>query len=123
MHLGFNQDEGKRQVHDGMWPIIAGRRIALNFRWAQPDGALDNDLALRELLVREPRVLSQAMRDRATALGRLTHAPEASLVWTHLTRSDLEATGVTLTDTCKRRLAYGACCVRSSISRFSTSRW
>jgi hypothetical protein len=28
-------------VHDGMWPIIAGRRIALNFRWAQPDGALE----------------------------------------------------------------------------------
>jgi hypothetical protein len=24
-----------------MWPIIAGRRIALNFRWAQPDGALE----------------------------------------------------------------------------------
>ncbi len=44
LHLGFNQDEGsyrtKRMVHDGMWPIIAGRRIALNFRWAQPDGAL-----------------------------------------------------------------------------------
>ncbi len=40
LHLGFNQDEAKRQVHDGMWPIIAGRRIALNFRWAQPDGAL-----------------------------------------------------------------------------------
>ena len=29
------------QVHDGMWPIIAGRRIALNFRWAQPDGVLE----------------------------------------------------------------------------------
>ncbi len=44
LHLGFNQDEThhktKRAVHDGMWPIIAGRRIALNFRWAQPDGAL-----------------------------------------------------------------------------------
>ena len=24
-----------------MWPIIAGRRIALNFRWAQPDGVLE----------------------------------------------------------------------------------
>ena len=41
LHLGFNQDEAKRQVHDGMWPIIAGRRIALNFRWAQPDGVLE----------------------------------------------------------------------------------
>ncbi len=41
LHAGFNQDETKRQVHDGMWPIIAGRRIALNFRWAQPDGVLE----------------------------------------------------------------------------------
>jgi hypothetical protein len=41
LHLGFNQDEAKRQVHDGMWPIIAGRRIALNFRWAQPDAVLE----------------------------------------------------------------------------------
>lgn len=41
LHLGFNQDEVKRRVHDGMWPIIAGRRIALNFRWAQPDGVLE----------------------------------------------------------------------------------
>jgi len=40
LHLGFNQDEAKRPVHDGMWPIIAGRRIALNMRWAQADGAL-----------------------------------------------------------------------------------
>jgi hypothetical protein len=40
LHLGFNQDEAKRQVHDGMWPIIAGRRIALNIRWAQADGAM-----------------------------------------------------------------------------------
>lgn len=41
IHLGFNQDESGRQVHDGAWPIIAGRRIALNFRWAQPDGVLE----------------------------------------------------------------------------------
>ena len=41
MHLGFNVDEAGRQVHDGAWPIIAGRRIALNFRWAQPDGVLE----------------------------------------------------------------------------------
>jgi len=41
LHLGFNQDEARRQVHDGLWPIIAGRRIALNFRWAQPDGVLE----------------------------------------------------------------------------------
>ena len=41
LHMGFNQSENGAQVHDGMWPIIAGRRIALNFRWAQPDGVLE----------------------------------------------------------------------------------
>ncbi len=41
LHLGFNRDEAGRQVHDGLWPIIAGRRVALNFRWAQPDGVLE----------------------------------------------------------------------------------
>jgi hypothetical protein len=41
LHLGFNQAENGKQVHDGTWPIIAGRRIALNFRWAQPDGVLE----------------------------------------------------------------------------------
>ena len=44
LHLGFNQDErgaAGQKVHDGLWPIIAGRRIALNFRWAQPDGVLE----------------------------------------------------------------------------------
>jgi hypothetical protein len=40
LHLGFNQDEAGRQVQDGNWPIIAGRRVALNFRWAMPDGVL-----------------------------------------------------------------------------------
>jgi Alpha/beta hydrolase domain len=41
LHLGFNQGENGAMVHDGLWPIIAGRRIALNFRWAQPDGVLE----------------------------------------------------------------------------------
>ena len=41
LHLGFNQDEAGGIVHDGMWPIIAGRRISLNARWAQPDGVLE----------------------------------------------------------------------------------
>ena len=40
LHLGFNQDEAGRAVHDGAWPIIAGRRIALNIRFAIPDGVL-----------------------------------------------------------------------------------
>lgn len=38
IHLGFNQDEAGRQVYDGAWPIIAGKRIALNYRFAMPDG-------------------------------------------------------------------------------------
>jgi hypothetical protein len=41
LHLGFNEDEHRRQVDDGAWPIIAGRRVALDFRWAQPDGVLE----------------------------------------------------------------------------------
>lgn len=41
LHLDFNKGEDGRRVHDGMWPIIAGRRIALDFRWAQPDGVLE----------------------------------------------------------------------------------
>jgi Alpha/beta hydrolase domain len=40
IHLGFNQDEAGRQVYDGAWPIIAERRVALNFRFAVPDGVL-----------------------------------------------------------------------------------
>ena len=40
LHLGFNQDEAGRQVYEGSWPIIAGRRVALNFRFAMPDGVL-----------------------------------------------------------------------------------
>jgi len=40
LHLGFNEDEAGRQVQDGTWPIIAGRRVALNFRFAMPDGVL-----------------------------------------------------------------------------------
>jgi hypothetical protein len=41
LHLGFNRGENGRQVYDGAWPIIAGRRVAVNFRWAQPDGVLE----------------------------------------------------------------------------------
>ena len=39
--MGLNQDEAGRKVHDGAWPIIAGRRVAANLRWAQPDGVLE----------------------------------------------------------------------------------
>jgi len=41
IHLGFNQDEAGRIVHDGAWPLIAGRRVANNSRWGQPDGVLE----------------------------------------------------------------------------------
>ena len=40
LHFGFNEDEAGHQVYDGAWPIIAGRRIALNYRFAMPDGVL-----------------------------------------------------------------------------------
>lgn len=40
IHLGFTQDEAGRKVYDGAWPIIAGRRISLNARFAMPDGVL-----------------------------------------------------------------------------------
>ena len=39
--LGMNQDESNRIVHDGAWPLIAGRRVANNSRWGQPDGVLE----------------------------------------------------------------------------------
>ena len=37
IHFGFTQDEAGRKVYDGAWPIIAARRIGLNFRFAKPD--------------------------------------------------------------------------------------
>jgi hypothetical protein len=40
IHLGFTQDEAQRKVYDGAWPIIAGRRVSLNTRFALTDGAL-----------------------------------------------------------------------------------
>jgi Alpha/beta hydrolase domain len=41
IHLGMNQDEANRIVHEGAWPLIAGRRVANNSRWGQPDGVLE----------------------------------------------------------------------------------
>jgi len=41
IHLGFNQDESGKIVWDGAMPHIAGRQIALNVRFALPDGAAD----------------------------------------------------------------------------------
>jgi alpha/beta hydrolase family protein len=39
--LGMNEDEDGRIVHEGAWPLIAGRRVANNSRWGQPDGVLE----------------------------------------------------------------------------------
>src|SRR5207248_4980018 len=39
--LGMNADEQGRIVHEGAWPLIAGRRVANNSRWGQPDGVLE----------------------------------------------------------------------------------
>ncbi len=41
IYAGMNQDEAGRKVHDGAWPQIAGRRVAANVRWGQPDGVLE----------------------------------------------------------------------------------
>jgi hypothetical protein len=41
IQLGFNQDEQGNIVHEGAWPIIAGRRVSMDSRWAQPDGVLE----------------------------------------------------------------------------------
>ena len=40
LHLGFNERESGGRLHDGQWPIIAGRRVSLNTRFAMPDGVL-----------------------------------------------------------------------------------
>ena len=37
----MNEDEDGRIVHEGAWPLIAGRRVANNSRWGQPDGVLE----------------------------------------------------------------------------------
>ena len=41
LFLGMNQDEAGRIVHEGAWPLIAGRRVANDSRWGQPDGVLE----------------------------------------------------------------------------------
>jgi hypothetical protein len=39
--LGMNEDEAGRIVHEGAWPLIAGRRVANASRWGMPDGVLE----------------------------------------------------------------------------------
>jgi len=41
IYSGMNQDEANRMLHNGAWPQIAGRRVAANVRWGQPDGVLE----------------------------------------------------------------------------------
>lgn len=59
IHQGFNQDEANRIVHDGAWPIIAGRRVAANVRWgrrrAQPSDAEHPRSVQRDRHVSEDR--------------------------------------------------------------------
>lgn len=43
IHLGFNADEAGRQVHDGAYPKIAGRKLVMNVRFATPDQHLMNN--------------------------------------------------------------------------------
>ena len=43
LHLGFNADEAGRQVHDGAYPRIAGRKLVMNVRFATPDQHLMNN--------------------------------------------------------------------------------
>lgn len=40
LQLGFNEGDNGQKVYDGVWPVIAGRRLSLNARFAIPDGAL-----------------------------------------------------------------------------------
>jgi Alpha/beta hydrolase domain len=40
VHLGMNQDEAGRLVHDGTEPHVAGRRLVMNVRFATPDQIL-----------------------------------------------------------------------------------
>ncbi|OFW00950.1 MAG: hypothetical protein A3G20_06155 [Acidobacteria bacterium RIFCSPLOWO2_12_FULL_59_11] len=41
LHLGFNQDESGRMVWEGANPHIAGRQLAINFRFADASGSSD----------------------------------------------------------------------------------
>ncbi len=41
LNLGFNQDESKRRVFDGMNPNIAARQLAMNIRFSAPSGAAE----------------------------------------------------------------------------------
>jgi hypothetical protein len=41
LNLGFNQDERRRRVFDGMNPNIAARQLAMNIRFAAPSGAAE----------------------------------------------------------------------------------
>jgi hypothetical protein len=41
LNLGFNQDERRRRVFEGMNPNIAARQLAMNIRFAAPSGAAD----------------------------------------------------------------------------------
>jgi len=69
VHLGFNQDEGKKIVFDGINPNIAVRQLAMNFRFASPGGAA---------ALYEPG--SDAVQTWSTYTDEARHRPAASLL-------------------------------------------
>jgi hypothetical protein len=69
VHLGFNQDEGKKIVFDGINPNIAVRQLAMNFRFASPSGAA---------ALYEPG--SDAVQTWGTYTDDARHRPAASLL-------------------------------------------
>ena len=69
VHLGFNQDEGKKIVFDGINPNIAVRQLAMNFRFASVSGAA---------ALYEPG--SDAVQTWSTYADDARHRPAASLL-------------------------------------------
>jgi hypothetical protein len=69
VHLGFNHDEGKKIVFDGINPNIAVRQLAMDFRFASPSGAA---------ALYEPG--SDAVQTWSVYTDEARHRPAASLL-------------------------------------------
>ncbi|HEX4595025.1 MAG TPA: alpha/beta hydrolase domain-containing protein [Bryobacteraceae bacterium] len=69
IHLGFNQDESKRMVFDGVNDNIAVRQLAMNFRFAIPGGLAN---------IFEPG--SDGVLTWSTYTDEVRHQPAASLL-------------------------------------------
>lgn len=73
IHLGFNQDEKGKIVWDGANPNIAGRQLALNFRFANASGAAALDEPGSEAVLWWSRYADKTRgRDTASMLDRCT---------------------------------------------------